>query len=98
MLEPTNGERADDPLGRFRDLNAKHAKDTWTPATEPIETAMEGGFRDGIKFAARRQASRPRPAKSLTETGRSPSQRGRAAGYGRGDRTFDQTAREISPF
>jgi hypothetical protein len=69
MLEPTNGERADDPLGRFRDLNARHAKDTWTPATEPIETAMEGGFHDGIKFAARRQASRPRPAKSLTEEG-----------------------------
>lgn len=43
------------PLGRFREgwrLKARHAKDFWTPGTEPIETAMEGGFHDGIKFAA----------------------------------------------
>ena len=51
----SNGERADDPLGRFREdwrLKARRAKDTWTPGTEPIETAMEGTFHDGIKFAA----------------------------------------------
>lgn len=51
----SNGERADDPLGRFWEgwrLKARHAKDTWTPGTEPIETAMEGTFHDGIKFAA----------------------------------------------
>jgi hypothetical protein len=47
-------ERADDPLVQFRDgwrLKARHAKDTWTTGTEPIETAMEGTFHDGIKFA-----------------------------------------------
>ena len=54
-MRPSNGERADDPLGRFREgwrLKARHAKDTWTPGTEPIETAMDATFHDGIKFAA----------------------------------------------
>jgi hypothetical protein len=54
-MRPSNGEHADDPLGQFRDgwrLKARHAKDTWTPGTEPIETAMEGAFLDGIRFAA----------------------------------------------
>jgi len=44
-----------DPLSRFRDgwrLKARRAKDTWTLGTEPIETAMEGTFLDGVKFAA----------------------------------------------
>jgi hypothetical protein len=34
----SNGERADDPLGQFRDgwrLKARHAKDTWTPGECP---------------------------------------------------------------
>ncbi len=51
----SNGERADDPLGRFRKgwgLQARNAKDTWLPGTLPIETAMEATFHDGIKFAA----------------------------------------------
>ncbi len=51
----SNGERADDPLGRFREgwrLKARRAKDTWTSGTEPIETAMEGTFLDRVKFAA----------------------------------------------
>lgn len=51
----SNGERANDPLGRFKEgwrLKARHAKDTWTQGTEPIETAMEGTFLDGVKFAA----------------------------------------------
>jgi hypothetical protein len=55
MMRLSNGDRADDALGRFRDgwrLKARRAKGTWTPGTEPIETAMEGTFRDGIKFAA----------------------------------------------
>ena len=55
MMRLANGERADDPLGRFRDgwhVKARQAKDTWTPGTEPIEAATEGTFRDGIKFAA----------------------------------------------
>lgn len=54
-MQLSNSERADDPLGRFRDgwrLKARQAKDTWTVGTEPIETAMEGTFHDGIKFAA----------------------------------------------
>jgi hypothetical protein len=53
-MQLSDRERADDPLGRFREgwrLKARHAKDSWTPGTEPIETAMEGGFQDGIKFA-----------------------------------------------
>ena len=48
-------EPADDPLGRFREgwrLKARRAKDTWTPGTESIETALEGAFLDGVKFAA----------------------------------------------
>jgi hypothetical protein len=48
-------EPADDPLGHLREgwrLKARRAKDTWTSGTEPIETAMEGTFHDGIKFAA----------------------------------------------
>ena len=55
MTRLSNGERADDPLGRFREgwrLSARKAKDTWIPGTEPIETAMEGTFHDGVKFAA----------------------------------------------
>ncbi len=51
----SNCERADDPLGRFREgwrLKARNAKDTWVPGTEPIETAMEVTFLDGVKFAA----------------------------------------------
>jgi hypothetical protein len=55
MMRLANGERADDPLGRFRSdwrLKARHAKDTWTPGTEPIEVAMERTFRDGVRFAA----------------------------------------------
>jgi hypothetical protein len=55
MMRPSNGERADDSLGRFREgwrLKARYAKDTWTPETEPIETVMGGTFHDGIKFAA----------------------------------------------
>jgi hypothetical protein len=54
-MQLSNGERAADPLGRFRDswrLKARHAKDTWTLGTEPIATAMEGTFLDGVKFAA----------------------------------------------
>jgi hypothetical protein len=54
-MQLSNCERSEDPLRRFRDgwrLKARHAKDTWTPGTEPIETAMEGTFHDGIKFAA----------------------------------------------
>ena len=54
-MQLPNGESADDPLGRFRAgwrLKARQAKDTWTPGTEPIEVAMEGGFHDGIKFAS----------------------------------------------
>ncbi len=55
MMRPSNGESAEDPLGPFRAdwrLKARHEKDTWTLGTEPIETAMEGSFHDGIKFAA----------------------------------------------
>ena len=54
-MQSSNSERADDPLGQFRAdwrLRARRAKDTWTPGTEPIETAMEGTFLDGVKFAA----------------------------------------------
>jgi hypothetical protein len=55
MMRVSNSEQADDPLARFREgwrLKARHAKDTWTQGTEPIETAMEGTFLDGVKFAA----------------------------------------------
>lgn len=48
-------ELPDDPLGRFREgwrVKARRAKDAWTAGTEPIETAMEGTFLDGVKFAA----------------------------------------------
>ena len=51
----SNGDRANDPLGRFREgwrLKARNAKDTWTLGTEPIEAAMEDTFLDGVKFAA----------------------------------------------
>ena len=54
-MQLSDRERADDPLERFREgwrLKARQAKDTWTAGTEPIETAMEGTFHDGIKFAA----------------------------------------------
>ena len=54
-MQLSDREHANDPLGRFREgwrLKARHAKDSWTPGTEPIETAMEGTFHDGIKFAA----------------------------------------------
>jgi hypothetical protein len=54
-MQLSDRERADDPLGRFRAgwrLKARHAKDTWTPGTEPIESAMETAFLDGVKFAA----------------------------------------------
>ena len=50
----SNDERADDPLRRFRAgwrLKARHAKDTWTSGTEPIETAMESTFLEGVAFA-----------------------------------------------
>jgi hypothetical protein len=55
MMHLSSGDCADDPLGRFREgwrLKARNAKDTWHPGTEPIETAMEGTFLDGVKFAA----------------------------------------------
>jgi hypothetical protein len=55
MMRLDNRTRADDPLGRLREgwrLKARQAKDTWTAGTEPIETAMEGTFLDGVKFAA----------------------------------------------
>jgi hypothetical protein len=55
MMRLSNGERADDPLGRFRAdwrLKARSAKDTWLPGTLPIESALESTFRDAIKFAA----------------------------------------------
>jgi hypothetical protein len=55
MMRLANGERADDPLGRFRDdwrKKARNARDTWIPGTGAIETAMESTFMDGVKFAA----------------------------------------------
>lgn len=55
MMRLSNRERADDPLGRFRGgwrLKARKAKDTWLPGTQPIESALEGTFLDGVKFAA----------------------------------------------
>lgn len=55
MRGPAVSEPAEDPLARFREgwrQNARRVKDTWTPGTEPIETAMEGAFLDGAKFAA----------------------------------------------
>ena len=54
-MQLSNGERADDPLGRYRAgwrLKARNAKDTWLPGTLPIETALEGTFREGVAFAA----------------------------------------------
>jgi hypothetical protein len=54
-MQLSNRERAEDPLALFRAdwrLKARRAKDAWTPGTEPIETAMEGTFRDGVKFAS----------------------------------------------
>jgi hypothetical protein len=51
----SNGERADDPLRRFRAswrLKVRNARDTWPPGTLPIETALEGTFREGVAFAA----------------------------------------------
>jgi hypothetical protein len=53
-MQLSNREGADDPLVRFREgwrLKARHAKNAWTPGTEPIETAMEGAFRDSVKCA-----------------------------------------------
>jgi len=55
MMQLSNGERADDPLGRFREgwrLKARHAKDTWDSGTLPIESALESTFHDAIRFAA----------------------------------------------
>ena len=54
-MQLSDREHANDPLGRFREgwrQKARQAKDTWTPGTEPIETAMEGTFHEGVKFAA----------------------------------------------
>jgi hypothetical protein len=55
MMRLTNGEHADDPLGRFREgwrLKARRAKDTWDSGTLPIESALENTFHDAIRFAA----------------------------------------------
>jgi hypothetical protein len=54
-MQLSNGERADDPLGRFRAdwrIKARNAKDTWLPGTLPIESALESTFHDAIRFAA----------------------------------------------
>ncbi len=54
-MQPSNGARADDPLSRFRAgwrSRARNAKDTWLPGTLPIESALEGTFREGVAFAA----------------------------------------------
>jgi len=54
MMRLSNGERTGDPLARFRAIwrsRARNVKDTWLPATLPIEAAMEGTFREGV-FAA----------------------------------------------
>jgi hypothetical protein len=51
----SNNERADDPLGRFREgwrLKAQNARNAWLPGRLPIETALEGTFREGVTFAA----------------------------------------------
>jgi hypothetical protein len=44
MMRLSNGERADDPLGRVPGRlapKARNAKDTWLPGTLAIETALE---------------------------------------------------------
>jgi hypothetical protein len=54
MMRVSNGERANDPLARFRSdwrLRARNAKDTWLPGTLPMESALESTFLD-VKFAA----------------------------------------------
>ena len=54
-MQLSNGDRADDPLQRFRAgwrSRARNVKDTWLPGTFPIESALEGTFREGVAFAA----------------------------------------------
>ncbi len=54
-MQPSNGARAEDPLSRFRAgwrSRARNVKDTWLPGTLPIESALEGTFREGVAFAA----------------------------------------------
>ena len=54
-MQLSDREHANDPLGQFREgwrQKARQAKDSWTLGTEPIETAMESTFQDGINFAA----------------------------------------------
>jgi hypothetical protein len=54
-MQSPNAHRANDPLEQFRAgwrLKARNARNTWLPGTLPIETALEGTFREGVAFAA----------------------------------------------
>jgi hypothetical protein len=55
MIRPGNQKRSDDPLARFRPgwrTRARNARGTWLPGTGAIETAIEDGFREGVKFSS----------------------------------------------
>jgi hypothetical protein len=54
-MQSANGERADDPLKRFREgwrLKARSARDTWFPGTGAVEAVLESAFHEGVAFAA----------------------------------------------
>jgi hypothetical protein len=83
-MQPSNGDRGVDPLRRFRAgwrSRARNVKDTWLPGTLPIESALEGTFREGVAFAA--ELLEEEGHRDLAGKLRARVQRSKGAGEGR---------------